>query len=129
MKARHVWGIFSNDLYNKGGIEAVNNGLKGTGFAVHKMFDTHPFSGFKSFNINQSFTRHIVGEIQGESDRILQYLYQHMAKPEFQVRLRWRKNTIAMWDNRITHHYAICDYLPKIRHMQRVTVLNDKREP
>tara|TARA_B110000503_G_scaffold102864_1_gene153635 strand:- start:3738 stop:4559 length:822 start_codon:yes stop_codon:yes gene_type:complete len=128
MEAMHDIGTFRNDLYRKGGIEAVNNGLKSTGSAVHKIVDTHPVSGLKYLNINQSFTRHIVGEIQGESDRILQYLYQHMAKPEFQVRLRWRNNTIAMWDNRITHHYAICDYLPKVRHMQRVTVLHDKRE-
>ena len=129
MEAIHDIGTFRNDLYFKGGIEAVNDGLKSTGSAVHKIVDTHPVSGLKYLNINQSFTRHIIGEIQGESDRILQYLYQHMAKPEFQVRLRWRNNTVAMWDNRITHHYAICDYLPKVRHMQRVTVLHDKREP
>ena len=129
MEAIHDIGTFRNDLYFKGGIEAVNDGLKNTGSAVHKIVDTHPVSGLKYLNVNQSFTRHIIGEIQGESDRILQYLYQHMAKPEFQVRLRWRNNTVAMWDNRITHHYAICDYLPKVRHMQRVTVLRDKREP
>jgi len=129
MEAIHDIGTFRNDLYFKGGIEAVNHGLKSTGSAVHKIVDTHPVSGLKYLNVNQSFTRHIIGEIQGESDRILQYLYQHMAKPEFQVRLRWRNNTVAMWDNRITHHYAICDYLPKVRHMQRVTVLHDKREP
>ena len=129
MEAIHDIGTFRNDLYFKGGIEAVNDGLKSTGSAVHKIVDKHPVSGLKYLNVNQSFTRHIIGEIQGESDRILQYLYQHMAKPEFQVRLRWRNNTVAMWDNRITHHYAICDYLPKVRHMQRVTVLRDKREP
>jgi taurine dioxygenase len=128
MEAIHDIGTFRNDFYNKGGIEAVNNGLKSTGSAVHKVVDVHPVSGLKYLNVNQSFTRHIMGEIQGESDRILQYLYQHMARPEFQVRLRWRKNTVAMWDNRITHHYASCDYLPKVRHMQRITVLNDKRE-
>ena len=115
------------EAYKKGGIEAVNNALKDTGSAVHKIIDTHPVSGLKYINVNQSFTRHIVGMIQGESDRILHYLYQHMAKPEFQVRFRWRNNSIAVWDNRITHHYAVCDYLPNIRHMQRITVLNDKR--
>ena len=127
MEAMHDIGTFRNDFYKKGGIEAVNNALKDTGSAVHKIIDTHPVSGLKYINVNQSFTRNIVGMIQGESDRILHYLYQHMAKPEFQVRFRWRNNSIAIWDNRITHHYAICDYLPNIRHMQRITVLNDKR--
>jgi taurine dioxygenase len=129
MDAMHDIGTFRNDLYHQGGIEAVNNGLKSAGSAVHEIVGTHPVTGLKYLNINQSFTRHIMGKIQGESDQILQYLYLHMAKPEFQVRLRWHNNTVAMWDNRITHHYAICDYLPKVRHMQRVTVLNDKREP
>jgi len=127
LEAMHDIGTFRNDFYKRGGIEAVNNALKDTGSAVHRIIDTHPVSGLKYLNVNQSFTRHIVGMIQGESDRILHYLYQHMAKPEFQVRFRWRNNSIAIWDNRITHHYAICDYLPNIRHMQRVTVLNDKR--
>lgn len=127
LEAMHDIGTFRNDFYKKGGIEAVNNALKDTGSAVHRMIDTHPVSGLKYINVNQSFTRHIVGMIQGESDRILHYLYQHMAKPEFQVRFRWRNNSIAIWDNRITHHYAICDYLPNIRHMQRITVLDDKR--
>ncbi len=127
LEAMHDMGTFRNDFYKKGGIEAVNNALKDTGSAVHKIIDTHPVSGLKYINVNQSFTRHIVGMIQGESDRILHYLYQHMAKPEFQVRFRWRNNSIAVWDNRITHHYAVCDYLPNIRHMQRITVLNDKR--
>ena len=127
LEAMHDIGTFRNDFYKKGGIEAVNNALKDTGSAVHKIIDTHPVSGLKYLNVNQSFTRHIVGMVQGESDRILHYLYQHMSKPEFQVRFRWRNNSIAIWDNRITHHYAICDYLPNIRHMQRITVLNDKR--
>ena len=51
-----------------------------------------------------------------------------MAKPEFQVRFSWENNSVAIWDNRITQHYAICDYLPNLRHMHRITVINDKRE-
>ena len=32
-----------------------------------------------------------------------------------------------IWDNLITQHYAVNDYLPSVRHMQRITVINDKR--
>ena len=70
---------------------------------------------------------YILNMNQGDSDELLQYLFQQVRKPEFQVRLRWRDDTVAIWDNRITQHYAVCDYLPKRRHMQRVTVNNDKR--
>jgi len=47
MEAMHDIGTFRNDLYRKGGIEAVNEGLKSTGSAVHKIIDTHPVSGLK----------------------------------------------------------------------------------
>jgi len=127
LEAINDMGTFRNDFYRDGGIDSVNNALKNVGSAVHKVIETHPVSGLRYLNVNQSFTRNIVNESQGKSDHILQFLYQHINKPEFQVRFRWRNNSIAIWDNRITQHYAVVDYLPNIRHMQRVTVLNDRR--
>ncbi|WP_434526749.1 ATP-binding cassette domain-containing protein [Photorhabdus asymbiotica] len=38
--------------------------------------------------------------------------FAHITKPEFQVRWRWQENDIAIWDNRVTQHYANADYLP-----------------
>ena len=120
-------GTFRNDFFKDGGIDSVNNALKNVGSAVHKVIETHPVSGLRYLNVNQSFTRNIINESQGQSDHILQFLFQHIIQPEFQVRFRWRNNSRAIWDNRITQHYAVLDYLPNIRHMHRVTVLNDKR--
>ena len=128
LEAIHDMGTFRNDYYKDGGIESVNNALKKVGSAVHKVIETHPISGLKYLNVNQSFTRNIVNESQGPSDHILQFLFQHITKPEFQVRFHWENNSIAIWDNRITQHYAVCDYLPNFRHMQRITVVNDKRD-
>jgi taurine dioxygenase len=128
LEAIHDMGTFRNDYYKDGGIESVNNALKKVGSAVHKVIETHPISGLKYLNVNQSFTRNIVNDSQGKSDPILQFLFQHITKPEFQVRFHWQNNSIAIWDNRITQHYAVCDYLPQSRHMQRVTVINDKRD-
>jgi taurine dioxygenase len=128
LEAIHDMGTFRNDYYKDGGIESVNNALKKVGSAVHKVIETHPISGLKYLNVNQSFTRNIVNESQGPSDHILQFLFQHITKPEFQVRFHWENNSIAIWDNRITQHYAVCDYLPNVRHMQRITVVNDKRD-
>ena len=128
LEAIHDMGTFRNDFYKEGGIDSVNNALKKVGSAVHKVIETHPISGLKYLNVNQSFTRNIVNESQGPSDHILQFLFQHISKPEFQVRFHWEDNSIAIWDNRITQHYAVFDYLPEFRHMQRVTVINDKRD-
>ena len=128
LEAIHDMGTFRNDFYREGGVDSVNSALKKVGSAVHKVIETHPISGLKYLNVNQSFTRNIVNESQGSSDQILQFLFKHMAKPEFQVRFSWENNSVAIWDNRITQHYAICDYLPNLRHMHRITVINDKRE-
>ena len=128
LEAIHDMGTFRNDFYKEGGIDSVNNALKKVGSAVHKVIESHPISGLKYLNVNQSFTRNIVNESQGPSDHILQFLFQHISKPEFQVRFHWEDNSVAIWDNRITQHYAVFDYLPEFRHMQRVTVVNDKRD-
>ena len=50
-----------------------------------------------------------------------------MNKPEFQIRFKWTPNTIAIWDNRCTTHYAVGDYIPQQRVMHRVSIKNDKR--
>ena len=57
--------------------------------------------------------------------RLLSYLIDHMNRPEYQVRFSWRNGSVAMWDNRVTQHYAVADYLPAYRCMHRVTVVDD----
>ena len=127
LEAIHDMGTFRNDFYKEGGINSVNSALKKVGSAVHKVIETHPISGKKYLNVNQSFTRNILNVSQGASDHILKFLFQLLARPEFQVRFHWQNNSVAIWDNRITQHYAVNDYLPNSRHMQRVTIINDKR--
>ena len=39
---------------------------------------------------------------------------------------RWQPDDLAIWDNRVTQHYANADYYPARRIMQRATVLGDK---
>jgi alpha-ketoglutarate-dependent taurine dioxygenase len=42
-----------------------------------------------------------------ESSTILDYLFRHIAENhDFQVRYRWGKNDVAIWDNRCTFHTA-----------------------
>ncbi len=65
--------------------------------------------------------------LKSESDRLLQYLFAHIDNPGFQVRFRWQDNSVAMWDNRCTQHFAVADYLPAYRCMHRVIVNSDRR--
>jgi taurine dioxygenase len=93
---------------------------------AHPMVRTHPVTQCKSLLISESFTSHIDGVSKLESDGILDALFRHCALPEFQCRFRWRKGSLAFWDNRSTMHYAVADYWPARRLMHRVTVETDE---
>ena len=88
--------------------------------------ERHPETGRKPIYVNEPFTRSIVGMTKPESDALLGFLYAHCASPENRCRFRWRKNSIAMWDNRCTQHHATCDYYPETRSGVRVTVKGDR---
>lgn len=92
----------------------------------HPVVRTHPVSGRKALFVNEGFTTRIVELSEKESDAVLALLYAHATKPEFQVRWRWQPNDVAIWDNRVTQHYANADYYPARRVMQRATVLGDR---
>jgi len=93
---------------------------------LHPVIRTHPETGEDSLFVNYGFTARIKGLRRKESDAILNMLFDHIQKPEFQVRWRWTENAIAFWDNRITQHYAVNDYLPNRRVMHRATILGDR---
>ena len=76
--------------------------------------------------MNPGFTRSIKGLTNKESDALLEFLYDHMATPEYIVRYRWEDGDLGFWDNRTTMHYAIGDYGDADRVIQRVTIKGDK---
>ncbi|MEG3110767.1 taurine dioxygenase [Pantoea sp. T14] len=92
----------------------------------HPVIRTHPVSGKKALFVNEGFTTRIVDLREKESEALLGFLFAHATKPEFQVRWRWQPNDVAIWDNRVTQHYANADYYPARRVMHRATVLGDK---
>jgi taurine dioxygenase len=93
---------------------------------VHPVIRTHPETGADGIFVNFGFTSKIVGLRRKESDALLNFLFEHVTKPEYLVRWKWRPNSIAFWDNRVTQHYAVNDYLPQRRVMHRATVLGDR---
>ena len=58
--------------------------------------------------------------------QLLNYLISQAFIPEYQVRLRWKPNSVAIWDNRCTQHYAVMDYPPCHRKMERAGIIGDK---
>jgi taurine dioxygenase len=104
--------------------------------AEHPVVRTHPETGEKILFVN-SFTTHFTNFHTPENVRfgqdyapgasnLLSYLISQAFVPEFQVRWRWRPNSMAMWDNRSTQHYAVMDYPPCHRKMERAGIIGDK---
>ncbi|KAF7317847.1 Alpha-ketoglutarate-dependent sulfonate dioxygenase [Mycena kentingensis (nom. inval.)] len=91
---------------------------------VHPVVRRHPVTGEEALYVNKQFTRRIVGMKQEESDLILNFLYDHIAKSgDHQARIKWTPNAMVLWDNRVTAHSAISDYahLKARRHGARIT--------
>jgi taurine dioxygenase len=90
--------------------------------AIHPVIRTHPETEKKAIYVNKFFTTRIEGLADQESKLILDYLFTHIEKTEFQIRYKWNKNDMAFWDNRCTIHKALWDYFPNERKGRRVTI-------
>ncbi|KAK7039400.1 taurine catabolism dioxygenase [Favolaschia claudopus] len=94
--------------------------------AVHPVIRTHPVTGFKTLFVNKGFTIRIVELHEEESQDVLEYLTRHVSENhDMQVRFRWSKNDVAIWDNRCTFHTATNDYSGR-RQGNRVVSIGEK---
>jgi taurine dioxygenase len=103
--------------------------------AEHPVVRTHPETKEKILFVN-GFTTHFTNYHTAANVRfgqdyapgaaqLLQYLIGQAQIPEYQVRWRWKPNSIAFWDNRVTQHYAVMDYPPCHRKMERAGIKGD----
>ena len=129
LEAVHDMGAFRTPAYRDGGNDGILEAYTNAKTAVHPMVSHHPVTGRPYLNVSESFTRFIIGLSAPESGRLLTELFDRINRPEHHVRLRWKPNTMAIWDNRGTQHYAVIDYLPSRRVMHRVAVVEDARQP
>ncbi|KAF2097812.1 TauD-domain-containing protein [Rhizodiscina lignyota] len=90
---------------------------------IHPLVRTHPATGEKALYVNPQFTRRIIGYKQEESEYLLKFLFDHIAKgQDFQVRVKWAPGTVVVWDNRVTAHSALLDWEDGARrHLARIT--------
>jgi taurine dioxygenase len=103
--------------------------------AEHPVVRTHPETGEKVLFVN-AFTTHFTNfhtpanvrfgqDANPGAAMLLNYLTSQAYIPEFQVRWSWKPNSMAMWDNRSTQHYAVMDYPPCHRKMERAGIMGD----
>ncbi|MCH7790494.1 MAG: TauD/TfdA family dioxygenase, partial [Acidobacteria bacterium] len=91
----------------------------------HPVVRTHPETGRKALFVNGNFVTQIDQLSRGESARVLGFLFDHVATPDFQCRFRWLPGTLTLWDNRCLQHYAVPDYANR-RIMHRITISGDQ---
>ena len=91
----------------------------------HPVVRTHPESNKKALYLSRSHTAHFKDMTPEESMPLINYLCDHIIRPEFTCRFSWQPGSVAVWDNRITQHYASNDYAGHRRHMRRVTLKGD----
>jgi alpha-ketoglutarate-dependent taurine dioxygenase len=119
------------------GLKAVHSGFEQADFSrkrggvvrrdpvshEHPLVRTHPVTGEKALFVNGGFTRSIVGLRQEESDALLGFLLNHIGRGiDYQARIRWAPKTVVVWDNRVTAHSAIVDWVSgERRHLARIT--------
>ncbi|KXN92731.1 Alpha-ketoglutarate-dependent sulfonate dioxygenase, partial [Leucoagaricus sp. SymC.cos] len=93
---------------------------------VHPVVRRHPATGEEALHVNRQFTRRIAVKNLRFCvllETILK-LFDHIDKSvDNQARVKWRPNTIVLWDNRITAHTAIVDFKEtgERRHGPRIT--------
>ena len=121
--SRHAFGdaaYFNADLDDLA--DRLGNTAAATQDALHPVIIRHPFSGKPALYVNGDFTVKFEGWSKQESQPLLDYLYAHASQNEFTCRFNWRKGSIAIWDNRATHHCALNDYHGERRLMHRITI-------
>ena len=92
--------------------------------SLHPLIRKHPVTSKRGLFVNESMTTFIKDMDRKESDMLLRYLYDYLRTPEFNYRHKWKTNDLAVWDNRVSLHYALFDYTDH-RLMHRVVIQGD----
>ncbi|MGD9946787.1 MAG: TauD/TfdA dioxygenase family protein [Burkholderiaceae bacterium] len=88
---------------------------------IHPAVINHPVTGKLCLFVNSVWTKRFTNLIDRYGENLLRLLNEWIMKPEFAVRFRWERDSLAIWDNLATQHYAVFDYPGHSRRMHRIT--------
>ncbi|VTU16217.1 Alpha-ketoglutarate-dependent 2,4-dichlorophenoxyacetate dioxygenase [Variovorax sp. PBL-H6] len=71
---------------------------------VHPIVNTHSETGANSLFLGRRLAHAIDGLPAGESDRLLDAMWQHATQDRFTYEHHWRQGDVVLWDNRCTLH-------------------------
>lgn len=103
----------------------ISSRSKDTKSYAHPMVCTHPITGKKALYVNRLMTESIVGLTQNESNKILNFLFDHQEKVDFIYEHHWSVGDLLMWDNRCILHARSNFDDSELRKLRRITVKGD----
>ncbi|MEM6375398.1 MAG: TauD/TfdA family dioxygenase, partial [Pseudomonadota bacterium] len=92
---------------------------------LHPAVITDPVTGRHALYLNPIYVTRFEGMSEAESAPWLASIYKHAVRPDFSCRLKWQAGDVAIWDNRMTLHYATNDYDGSRRLLYRTTFAGD----
>lgn len=93
---------------------------------THPAVRSHPRTGRKALYVTPAYFKRFEGWSDEDSRPLLEYLAHMPHKLQYQCRIRWKPNTVIVWDNRFLQHCGIHDYENERRHLVRTTVIGER---
>jgi taurine dioxygenase len=112
--------------YNYGStLKGDGRGTESFSQCSHPIFRTNDETGRKAVYVNRLMTERIEGMEDGESNKLLNILFDHMENPEFVYTHVWRKGDLLLWDNRCSSHARTDFPAGERRLLLRTTIKGD----
>ena len=93
---------------------------------VHPAVRVHPETGRKALFATSAYFKRFVGWSEAESRALLDYLQSLAQHLHYHCRVKWRKDTVIVWDNRFLLHRGVHDFQYERRHLIRTTVMGER---
>jgi taurine dioxygenase len=93
---------------------------------THPAVRSHPRTGRKALYVTNAYFKRFEGWSEEDSKPLLDYLAGMPYRIQYQVRVRWKPDTLIVWDNRFLQHCGIHDYENERRHLVRTTVIGER---
>ncbi|AMA59864.1 TauD/TfdA dioxygenase family protein [Bradyrhizobium sp. CCGE-LA001] len=87
----------------------------------HPVVRVHPETGERALMLG-CLVQRFVDIPRYDGQKLFDLFQSHIIAPENTVRWSWKKGDVAIWDNRVTHHYAVNDYGDQHRIVRRATI-------
>jgi taurine dioxygenase len=116
-------GIYASE--SPGRTMEIITGEAAEAVQAHPLVRIHPVTGRRSLYCSPVYTIGLEGMTQAEGYAILAHLFAVITRPAHIFRHRWAPDTLLMWDNRCTLHYAEGGYDGHLRVMHRTTVAGE----